>query len=80
MEFSSERAHLYGEGDPNHEDTILQTITNKRREDVAAAKADVSMDQLRTQTADFDQVGGNVLFAKSERQRCPRAGRKDISA
>lgn len=50
------RAHLYGEGDASHVPSILQTITAKRREDVAATKLLVSESELREQAEVFSPL------------------------
>jgi len=49
----SPRAHLYGEGDASHLPSILQTITAKRREDIAAAKLLVSESELLKKSEAF---------------------------
>ena len=57
----SERGHLFGEGDPTHEPTILQRIAAKRLDDVAEAKASTSEGALRAMVAAFDADYGPPL-------------------
>ena len=59
--FPSERAHIYGEGDPTHEPTILQTITQRRQDDVAESKKHTSIEELRVTADKFADVHGPPL-------------------
>jgi len=61
----AERAHLFGEDDPNHKQTILQTITHRRLEDVVLAKGLVSVDSLKAQAAEFEAQYGPPLDLKA---------------
>jgi indole-3-glycerol phosphate synthase len=56
---------LYGEGDPGHEPSILQTITAKRREDVMAAKLLVPEHELRAQADSFATSNGAPLALRA---------------
>ena len=78
--FASERAHLFGEGDPNHEETILQKITSRRREDVAEARAKVSTEQLREVANAFDLVCGEPLQLGERLSREAAQGKMALAA
>ena len=75
-----ERAHLFGEGDPNHERTILQTITAKRVDDVAAAKRVASEAELVAAAVEFDAEHGPPLDLYDRLAQETAAGRMGLAA
>lgn len=68
-------AHLHGYGVADHKPSILQTITAQRYKDVAAAEAQVSSTELKTQITVFDQEHGGPLnlFARIRGEERPIA-------